>query len=229
LATIVQRRPVAKWSATRGPQTSQGIVLGIDPSYTGLAIVQFDGREFGSVVGKFPGKNEWGVAQTLHRIFDIEEWLAGVLTVWERCEIDAIVMEGYAFNAKNKREMAGELGVTVRKALYEHLGRVPALVAPDALKKFVTGKSRGVEKSDMKLHVFKRWGFDVGHDPGGNIADAAGLAMIGRALCDGEEGLTQAQRDVLAKTGQDTSWRLTRQQLQQMGALPAAKRGTVPS
>lgn len=200
----------------------------MDASYTGLAIVQFDGREFGPVVGRFPGKADWTTAQTLLRIFDIEEWLASVCTAWQMCDIDAIVMEGYARGVKNKREESGELAVTVRKAIYQHLGRVPCLVAPLQLKQFVTGSTKA-EKSDMKLHVFKRWGFDVGTDPGGNIADAAGLAALGRALCDGGEGLTQAQQAVLAKTGTDPSWRLTRQQLQQMGALPAAKRAAVPS
>jgi Holliday junction resolvasome RuvABC endonuclease subunit len=214
---VIPRRPPS--SAKRGT----GIVLGIDASYSGLAIVQFDGREFGSVVGRFPGKADWSTAQTLLRVFDIEDWLTGVTTAWLDCEIDAIAMEGYSRGAKNKREESGELAVTVRKAIYEHLGRIPALVAPLQLKKFTTGSTKA-EKADMKLHVFKRWGFDVGTDPGGNIADAAGLAMIARALCDGEDGLTGAQKEVLSALGRDTSWRLTRQQLQQMGSLPAAKR-----
>lgn len=220
---IIPRRPRPSLLASTG----QRIYLGIDASYSGFAIVQLCGDEFASVVGRFPGKEDWGTAQTLLRLFDIEDWLAGVFSAWQGLDIGAICMEGYSRGAKNKREESGELAATVRKAIYEHLGRVPCLAAPLQLKKFTTGNTRA-EKSDMKLHVFKRWGFDVGKDPGGNIADAAGLAKIAAALCEGEEGLTQAQREVLTALGNDRSWRLTREQLQQMGALPASKR-QVPS
>lgn len=220
---IIPRRSRPSSSAPTG----QRIYLGVDASYSGFAIVQLCGDEFAPVVGRFPGKEDWCTVQKVLRLFDIEDWLAGVCTAWQGLDIGAICMEGYSRNAKNYREESGELAASARKIIYQHLGRIPSLVAPLQLKKFTTGNTRA-EKSDMKLHVFKRWGFDVGKDPGGNIADAAGLAAIARALCEGEEGLTQAQREVLAALGNDRSWRLTREQLHQMDALPASKR-QVPS
>lgn len=196
-------------------------MLGIDASFSRFAIVQLDAGVLTPITRAFPGKEYWGTAETLLRLFDIEDWLAGVLTAWQGVQIDAIVMEGYSRNAKYGREESGELSVIVRSALFQHLHRVPCLVAPLLLKKYVTGKAR-VEKNAMMMHVYKRWGFEAKND---DEADAAGLAMIGRALCDGGAGLIGAQQDVLTKLEHDRSWRLTRQQLEQMYALPASKRG----
>lgn len=219
---IIPRRSRPSSSAPSG----QRIYLGIDQSYTGLAIVQLstDGV-LAPVVGSFPGKKEWGTAQRVLRLFDIEDWLAGVCTAWQGLDIGAICMEGYARGQSFQREESGELAATVRKSLYQHLGRVPCIVNPLQVKKFITGKTKA-EKSDIKLWVYKRWGLETSDD---NIADAVGLAKIAAALCEGEDGLTGAQQEVLTALGTgDRSWRLTQTQLRELGALPASKR-QVPS
>lgn len=217
---IIQRRTPKRVSSAN----SGGITLGIDQSYSNLAIVQLDSAGVvAPVVGHFPGKKEWGAAESLLRFYDIEDWLAGVCTAWQSCTIDAICMEGYARGKSFQREESGELSVVVRKALFEHLGRVPCIVNTMQVKKFATGSSKAA-KQEMLLAVYKRWGYETRDD---NVADALTLAKIARALCDGDAGLIGAQRDVLTALGHDRSWRLTREQLREMGTLPVSKRSSL--
>ena len=56
------------------------------------------------------------------------------------------------------------------------------MVAPQALKKFVTGKGN-VKKDQMKLAVFKRWGVEF---PTTDETDAYALAQWGQARLRGE-------------------------------------------
>lgn len=207
----------------RAPESpANGVVLGIDQSYTNLAIVQLSGDGvFSPMVGHFKGKGDYTTAQDVLRLGDIEDWLAGVCTAWQDVPIGCICMEGYARGTSFQREESGELASIVRRSLLKELGRVPCIVNTMQLKKFVMGSTKAA-KSDMKLHVYKRWNYETSDD---NIADALGLSVIARSLCQGDEGLVAFQKEVLTALGSDSSWRLTREQLQQVAMLPAAKRG----
>jgi Holliday junction resolvasome RuvABC endonuclease subunit len=48
-------------------------------------------------------------------------------------------------------------------------------VPPTSLKKYVTGKGQGVPKSQMLLHVYKKWNVDITDD---NAADSYALARL---------------------------------------------------
>jgi Holliday junction resolvasome RuvABC endonuclease subunit len=73
-------------------------------------------------------------------------------------------------------------------------------VAPNQLKKFVTGKGNG-PKDQISMHLYKNWGIEAADN---NQADAAGLAKIAQAVHFTRKGynitgLTKPQQDVLGK------------------------------
>ena len=105
-----------------------------------------------------------------------------------------VVIEDFSFASKGSSlfQIAG-LGYLVRYNLYT-AGIQFVLVPPTVLKKFVAGKG-GVEKSVMIKEVFKHWGFDTNDD---NVADAYGLARIGRSLLGWDtEQLVGYQKEAL--------------------------------
>ena len=115
--------------------------------------------------------------------------------------IERVVIEGYAFGAKNRREEMGEWGGVARLALAD-ANLTVFTVQPTSLKQFVTGKGNA-QKDEMMLQIFKRWGREFSNN---NIADAFALSAIGVAL--GPDGtyhdffgqhLTQQQAIVMQK------------------------------
>jgi Holliday junction resolvasome RuvABC endonuclease subunit len=75
--------------------------------------------------------------------------------------------------------MAGELGGIVKLSLYSYFndcqGQYPLIVPPTNLKKYVAGKGNGVSKSQMLLHVYKKWDAEFTDD---NAADSYALAHL---------------------------------------------------
>ena len=73
----------------------------------------------------------------------------------------------------------GELGGVVKLTLHSlndiGNGKDPLIVPPTSLKKYVTGRGTGVQKNQMLLQVFKKWGVEF---PDDNAADSYGLAHI---------------------------------------------------
>ena len=89
-----------------------------------------------------------------------------------------VVIEGYAMGSKFIRSEQIELAAQARYVCWGL--KVPVLeVTPSTLKKFVTGGGRAT-KDQVMMHVLKRWHFESATN---NIADAYGLARIGRLLC----------------------------------------------
>lgn len=85
------------------------------------------------------------------------------------------VIENYGF-AGHGLAMQVELGTLIRWALFQR-GVPMLLVAPNQLKKFVTGKGSG-DKQVIMVEAYKRLGVDS-HDD--NQVDAACLAYLGAA------------------------------------------------
>ena len=82
-------------------------------------------------------------------------------------------MEGYAFGSQ-MANMLGELGGMVKLSLFD-VDLYPLIVPPTSLKKYVTGKGQGIPKSQMVLHVYKKWGAEFSDD---NAADSYALAQL---------------------------------------------------
>lgn len=86
---------------------------------------------------------------------------------------DHVVIEGYAYNKGHSAHPIGELGGTVKLALYQW-GIEYTLVAPAKLKKFVTGKGNA-GKDGVMLEAYKR--FEI-EEPTQDEVEATCLALM---------------------------------------------------
>jgi crossover junction endodeoxyribonuclease RuvC len=102
---------------------------------------------------------------------------AQVLAVLKQHASSMVVIEGYSYASRGSIVQLVELGTVVRYFLLQN-DFVYREIAPNTLKKFVTGKGNA-KKETMMLEVYKRWGVDPTTN---NIADAVGLAYLGAAL-----------------------------------------------
>lgn len=156
----------------RTPETAHR-VMGLDPSLTctGVVVVgppTHEGAEsvFGAVIKTKPGD----ITPRLDLIAgEIME-----LVLLHRPEL--ICIEGLAFGARGQAmlDLAG-LHHVIRRDLMHYRVEV---VAPQALKKFVTGKGN-TKKDQMRLAVYKKWGVEFLTT---DETDAYALAQWGQAL-----------------------------------------------
>lgn len=162
--------------------------VGIDQSYTGLAIVAVSSDERDAVIGGVHSFESKKYGTGIDRLLSIYQRIFGVLS--EIDDIAHVCMEGYAPSSKYGREQAGELGAIVKLALYDYFDRFaddhgdlryPTIVGTTALKKFVSGNGT-TKKNNMLLSVYKKWGFETTDD---NIADAFWLAKVAEAVVTG--------------------------------------------
>lgn len=181
-----------------------GIVVGIDQSYDGFAMVTLDRHgNYDEALGHFKAEK---YGRGVQRLFAIESWVFDQLLNVQHGNPGAIVhvcMEGYAPGAKFQREQLGELGAAVKYALFNALPYPvghPTIVSPGQLKKFATGK--GVAAKDIVIkEVFKKWGADFNDN---NLADAFVLAKIAFALHSNSDDLLAYEREVLANLTRHT-------------------------
>lgn len=167
------------------------VAVGIDQSLTGFAMTALDinGSSYLTRVYAAPGRG----IDRLQRIYD---WCAGELDALqsERGVMD--VAAESPVRMSHSALISGELWAIVRLACLhglgaDHRGAYPLQVAPTMLKKYVTGKGTGVQKNQMLLHTYKRWGVEFNDD---NAADSYGLARIAAQL-----GETKYEQEVLGK------------------------------
>lgn len=143
------------------------VTVGIDPSLTGFAVSLVsvaDPQKQATYVYTSPKR---GVI----RLVDIKNtlnWLIG-----ESVIVD-VAIEGTVVRSPSA-SVLGELSGVIKAYLYETHSLFPLQVPPMSLKKFVTGKGNGVQKNQMLLHVYKKWGIEFSDD---NAADAYSLARF---------------------------------------------------
>ena len=162
----------------------QAMSIGIDQSYSGFAIALVSGDAYRVTVYKGEGTGT-------DRLRAIKQHL---ITTLDGIEIADVAMEGYAYGAQ-MAHMAGELGGVVKMTLLEEFGLYPLIVAPSMLKKYVTGKGTGVQKNQMLLNIYKKWGIEFTDD---NAADAFALAKIASGA-----STTAYEKEVLGNLGSD--------------------------
>lgn len=94
-------------------------------------------------------------------------------------KIEAVVMEGYAYNQKCTRlaDLA-ELSGLVKQAVLSKTKKQPVIVAPTTLKKFVMG-SGSATKAMMLLSAYTKFKRKFSSD---DLCDAYGLARLGEAI-----------------------------------------------
>lgn len=150
------------------------LFIGIDQSYSGFAMtVLGSDKSYKTTVAKF---DSGGVT----RLSEIQDHV--VSTVSEALaagNVSDIALEGYAYGREFGVAQSGELGGAVKLALYKTKGltrgKFPLIVAPTSLKKYITGKGTGVQKNQILLNVYKKWGVEFTDD---NAADSYGLAHL---------------------------------------------------
>lgn len=145
------------------------MILGLDLSLTNTGWYMLDDTD------KVGSINSDGYVD-VERLFYLETELETLLIGSEHPEL--AVIEGYSFASQSRAHSTGEWGGIARLLLRKFAIKT-YVVAPQSLKKFVTGggqKSKG--KEDMKLWAFKRWGLEFNSN---DECDACGLAMMGYA------------------------------------------------
>lgn len=168
------------------------IVLGIDQSYTGFAITALNKESPDLVYHTWVYKAD---GTGIERLKNIQKFLKEIIEglLMDGYRIVDTGIEGYNMHAQ-LGHMAGELGAIVKLTLNSALkgteGQYPLIVAPMALKKYVTGKGNA-QKSTMMLHTFKTWGVEFDDD---NACDSFGLALVVSGRADFEY-----QKQVLEK------------------------------
>ena len=140
------------------------VYLGIDQSYSGFAITAYQNGNYYTEVYKSDMRG-------IDRLRDIQAHVMNWLHQFDN--VTDVAMEGYAFGSQ-MANMLGELGGMVKLTLLD-FGIYPLIVPPTSLKKYVTGKGQGISKSQMLLHVYKKWGAEFTDD---NAADSYALARL---------------------------------------------------
>lgn len=171
------------------------MILAIDPSLTGTAVVRGDGKDF--EVRKFGSTNEGdNVAARIARydalVDKIVTWLS------DRTYYDAIYIEAYSYGSNDARaKFSAEYGGLLRWCLLDLLADGDRFfeVAPMTLKKFVTGVGKG-GKENVIAHIVKRYGVML---DGNDEYDAFGLYQLGLVAEGISEPLMQAQREAADK------------------------------
>lgn len=153
----------------------KSVAIGIDQSYSGfgLTILNVDNPdEYLTIVFK---------AEQMHidRLVWVQEKLSELLEKpTYHAKSVTVAMEGYAFGT-TMAHMLGELGAIVKLTCYNELdgyeGKYPYIIPPTTLKKYITGKGTGVQKNQILLNVYKKWGVEFNDD---NAADSYALAML---------------------------------------------------
>lgn len=85
-------------------------------------------------------------------------------------------LEDYALNSRSGKIFERvELAGLVKQLLWSKTGRLPFKVPPQTLKKFITGKGKGVEKNVMLLSVYTKYDIQFEND---DVADAFSVAKV---------------------------------------------------
>lgn len=161
-------------------------IVGLDLSLTGTGwAFHTPGEEV--VFGTISSKPQEDIVR---RLCDIEAAILGGPAFLA----NFVAIEGLSFGSKGAAvHHLAALHFFVRRALMER--HIPCIVvAPNALKKFTTGKHLA-PKEQMMLAVFQRWGH-VARD--NNQADGIALLYVALAMQRMWEPTTEAQREVIA-------------------------------
>lgn len=166
--------------------------LGLDLSTKAGIVVMNDARRV--VLAKelsLPLKKDAKSQAYLERAFTIAD---EVLDVVHEYAPDVIVIEGYSFASPHSLATMVEIGTAVRMML-KASEKSFILVPPTVLKKFVTGSGVG-KKDEMKLGVFKRWGYEHKSD---NVIDAYALACVALATKNFLHSMNKTQLECMEK------------------------------
>ena len=157
--------------------------MGLDLSLTstGMVVLKTDGAaESMTLTSKF---------KDVVRLADLSEKVRMAIQLYRP---KLVVIEGYSFGSQTAVAGLAELGGVVKCALFEM--QQPFIVVPPArLKKFACGRGNA-KKDEIRLAVYKRWGFEA---PTNDEVDAYVLARIGLAYLGYDTDLIKPQLEVI--------------------------------
>lgn len=156
-------------------------ILGIDASLTHLGyIILKEGNILTS--GTYKPK-----LRGIERLVEIYDWFSKLCVDYE---VGMMAIEGYAYAPKiiaHSFELVEVGGVL--KLLFCQRGIPYIVVAPTTLKLYATGSGKS-HKSEMMLHVFKRWDVELNNE---HEIDAYALAQLCTAIWQIKSNQTQQQ------------------------------------
>lgn len=160
-------------------------ILGLDPSLTATGLVILDrNQKIHAVKTIFPNCFEE------ERLIFIRDW---VRSATYNLSVKMAAIEGYSYASIGNLPKLGEIGGILRVLLHEM--NIPFVtVAPQTLKKWVTGKGQG-QKNKMMLAAYKKWGVELDDD---NQVDSYGLAMLAHSMYFGGKRKSY-EKEVLEK------------------------------
>jgi Holliday junction resolvasome RuvABC endonuclease subunit len=177
-----------------------GCVIGIDPSLTGLAFSNqyiLNGKHSAETMRLSSSHIGTSVRDRLTRYSTLIEAVLEHLA--PPCSLPSvIVIEGYSMGSRGSAltgicEFGGLLRYNLSRSypkaiIYE--------VAPQTLKKFITGKGGGKGKTEVIACIASKYGEQLKTD---DEYDAYGLGRIALCLAGFVEPVTTAQKEVVAK------------------------------
>lgn len=174
------------------------LYIGIDPGSKNCAMVVWSPTRGLVAVWKPKGTMPKGVLRLRRLITEIsQEFLKLARDDLQGC-IKAIAMEAYSMAEKYGQHASGEVGAAIKLAVLSQFDpqdrrAYPILVAPQQLKKFVTGNGNA-RKEIISKEVLKRWAVDFDDT---NVAEAYSLARIAYA-CEARPEMTRFQAEVVS-------------------------------
>ena len=171
-------------------------VMGIDPSTkTGIVVMQGDEVLDADVIS-------CGSKNTIERAASISRQVRGVA---KDHKVAFVIIEDYAYHGNKGSLVAlAEIGTMIRWRLW--VEKIPYLdAAPNTVKKFVAGKGNAM-KDQMRLAIFKRWGFE--HESM-DVVDAYAMAKTAQAMIWWEQALKKDQEALKTLKKQWDKYKLT--------------------
>jgi len=165
------------------------MLLAIDPSLTGFALVSFDREGYQGFIEKSTktAKTVRDRIARYHQLVDlVDEWIS-------EKNIEYVFIEGYSYASKGRAIVSlAEFGGVLRNFLCSRDVKVVE-VAPTMLKKFVTGKGNA-SKVLVATVLAKKYDMEFMSD---NHSDAYGLARLGLAVLGLEEPSSKVKQKIV--------------------------------
>lgn len=156
--------------------------IGFDISLASTGVVALDDKEDKPLYEAVIVSNK--ELKEVYRIYKVAGEIFDAARTKHPCKV---IIEGYAYSSKGRQAPKAELTGMLKYMLYTKGGVAFGdiwVIAPTTLKMFVLGKGNA-PKSLMLKGVFQRYGYDTNSD---DLADAYGLARLGRAISRHKEG-----------------------------------------
>jgi len=183
--------------------------IGLDLSLTSTGVVVLDNGVVRKLVDGTYERAARPGAMTLsskhrgvERLIDLSNQLGEAIGQFINMETAAwvfgfplAVIEGYSMGSRSGQAFSiGEWGGVARVRLRQ-MGISYIVVPPSTLKKFTTGKGNA-QKDEMRLHVYKKWGFE---HKANDVVDAYALARFGEAYLAFKDGKDEVGGRLLTK------------------------------